>query len=603
MRTFSRLISPFGVFLAFSLFMADPQSAQAQAEGSLSGVVVPDLPPEVSPGDEVSFTPPAGSEGGTWMLCGEVAAPEEDPEQQAEPEMPRPAATQLGLKPDPALAPLSEEQALGLALAAAMQEEPAWAACLSGRPGRPGANDHPPAAGDPLPDVDVALEKRPTGSYQLRIVVAELPQEQASKAVTPADKHKGSEKITLPSDQAAADLRNLAGTSAGIRYFAVDLQEGSGGKEPEHPFKSYFESRSNTARYAEMKPEMKDAAGYSIPLQDNSGGTAAGNVLIASVDGLFDEGEIPPVVVAMAAKAKKGYVVGKGGDARSVAFAPVQCQSPPPAGPREATQARHGVQKSAIRNVKSLVVKIPQDYKPGQPFPVSFKDPSGRTVLNVDNVETVHVVPPRPRPADPRPSLDAAPEYSIAGRTVCACGYFPDSRSRGGLLFDERAVQPISASSQMAILPLPATVPPGRHRISGSPAAGFSEKAVYTNVVQVNGKLDANKLRSGQATQMELTIVGTDKPLPLKIVNKTPQVISIGGQVEQTLTTSGGTPNRLVQTVNSLGPGNFGIDFSLAADRCPCQSHTYYGTLSRPKDGTIFAAETPLGHSSAPRPY
>ncbi len=582
MRTFARFRGPLGVFLAFSLLLGAPRNARAQAGGSLSGVVVPDLPPEVSPGEEVAFTPPAGSEGGTWTLCGEVAAPEEEPGQQPEPERPRPAAAQLGLKPDPALAPLSEEQALGLALAAAAQE-PSWAGCLAGRPSPQGANER--AAGEPLPDVDVALEKKPSGSYALQVVLSELTPEQASKAATPADKHrntgqamkaatpvedksknKDTEKATPPADQAATDLRSLVGTSAGIRYFGVDLQDSSGGQER----KSFFESRSNTAN---KRAEASKAA-YSMLLQDGAGGKAPGNVLITSADGLFDEGEIPSVVVAvaMAPKAKKGYVVGQGGDARSVAFAPVQCQSPAEQPEAMQTARGHETAMGSIRNIKALVVTIPQDHKPGQPFPVIFKDPAGRIVLSVDNVEGVRVVPPRPRPADPRPRLDAAPEYSIAGRSVCACGYFPDARSRGGLLFDERAVQPVSVSSQMAILPLPATVTPGRHPISGSKEAGFSEKVVYTNVVQVNGRLDATKLRSGQATQMELVIVGTDKPLPLRIVNKTPRVISIGGQVDQTLTTSGGNPNRLVQTVNSVGPGNFGIDFSLAADRCPCQS-------------------------------
>lgn len=582
MRTSARLLGPLGVFLVFGLLMEAPPSVQAQAGGSLSGVVVPDLPPEVSPGEEVSFTPPPGSEGGTWTLCGEVAAPEEDPGQQPQA---RPAAAQMDLKPDPALAPLSEEQALGLALAAAAQE-PSWAGCLAGRPGPPGAAER---AGDPLPDVDVALEKKPSGSYALQVVLSELTPEQASKASTPADKHrntpqamkaatpvedkgktKDAEKTAAPADQAASDLRSLVGTSAGIRYFGIDLQDGSKGQER----KTFWESRSNTAN---KRAEASKAA-YSMLLQDGSGGKAPGNVLITSADGLFDEGGIPPVVVAVAMAPGggkgKGIIIGKGGNALAVAFAPVQCQSP--AGQPEAMQAarkgNHELSKPAIGNIRALVVTIPRDHKPGQAFPVSFKDPAGRIVLNVDNVEGVRVVPPRPRPADPRPRLDAAPEYSIAGRSVCACGYFPDSRSRGGLLFDERAVQPVSASSQMAILPLPATVPPGRHVISGSQEAGFAQKAVYTTVVQVNGRLDATKLRSGQATQMELVIVGTDKPLPLRIVNKTPQVISIGGKIDQTLTTSGGNPNRLVQTVNSVGPGNFGIDFSLAADRCPCQS-------------------------------
>ena len=399
-----------------------------------------------------------------------------------------------------------------------------------------------------MPDVDVALEKK-IGGYAARILLTELTGEQVSG-----------------SDQAVADLReSLAETGSAVRYFGAALEDVAGGTGCSF-CKSFFESRSNTAN------RTPTAAGFSISRPDR-------NVLITSVDALPDRNEPWPVVVAVAMGGmpamgkEKGTVMGKGGNALTVAFAPVQCQSPPMTA-QSASRARHDTAKSAIQNIKALVVTVPADYKPGQRFPVSFRDAAGRTVLNVDNVESVHVVPPRPRPADPRPSLDAAPEYVIAGQSVCACGYFPDSRSRSALLFDELAVQPVSASSRMAILPLSATVTPGRHRISGDRTAGFSDKVLYTNVVQVNGRLDANSLRRGQATQMELIVVGTDQPLALKIVNSTPQVISIGGRAEQTLTTSGGNPNHLVQTVNSLKPGNFGIDFSLAADRCPCQEPT-----------------------------
>ncbi|HVR98987.1 MAG TPA: hypothetical protein VMW27_20370, partial [Thermoanaerobaculia bacterium] len=117
----ARRSTPLAVF-ALCLLLTLPSDVRAQASGSLTGVVVPDLPPEVSPGEEISFTPPSGSEGGTWTLCGVVAEPAEDSEQPPEAERPRPAVAQVGLKPDPALKPLSEAQALGLALASAMNE-------------------------------------------------------------------------------------------------------------------------------------------------------------------------------------------------------------------------------------------------------------------------------------------------------------------------------------------------------------------------------------------------------------------------------------------------------------------------------------------------
>jgi hypothetical protein len=78
--------------------------------------------------------------------------------------------------------------------------------------------------------------------------------------------------------------------------------------------------------------------------------------------------------------------------------------------------------------------------------------------------------------------------------------------------------------------------------------------------------------------------------LPLKLV-KTSGVISTGGQVQQTLTTSGDNPNRVVQSVSSVAPVRF--RHRLLARRRPlppCQSRTSYGALSQPEDGAVVTA-------------
>src|ERR1041384_4359443 len=106
--------------LIFAFLLAVSASNRAQQGGNLSGVVLPDLPPEVSPGEMISFTPPAGSEGGTWTLSG-VIAEEEAPEKP-----PVPAAARVALKPSSGMPPLSETQRVALALAAAIEQEP-WA--------------------------------------------------------------------------------------------------------------------------------------------------------------------------------------------------------------------------------------------------------------------------------------------------------------------------------------------------------------------------------------------------------------------------------------------------------------------------------------------
>jgi hypothetical protein len=548
--------------------------------GSLSGIV--ELPPEASPGETISFTPdesklPKGSEGGTWTLCGVVAEPEEESEEPpSEPaqksfyesrsntanrEAAPPPATEVGLKPEPAVPPLSEAQTLGLAIASAMNE-PFWTDCLSGRPAS-GAIDQASKAGDPLPDVDVALEKKPSGSYAYQVAVSELTEEQvvAFKAATPANTHRDKEYVAPPAADFGWMFMDLHTADEETRYFGVDVSS------EEFPSKSFYEIRSNTARFA-----PPDVAAYSLE---------EGNVQITTGDGLFSEAEPPPVVVAMKAQKPKGYVVGNGGDARapqSVAFAAVKCQPlQPPAGagePARAGRARHDMAKAAIGNIKAraLAVTIPEDWPVGKPFSMSYADASGKPVVNVPQVEGVSVVPPR-GPVDPKPSLTAAPEFVMAGRPVCACGNFPGPKAWNGLMLDEREVgHPMSASSRMAILATP-YLAPGRHVIAGTPEAGFStaDRVSFT-ALKIGGSLDSTKLLRGEKTAMALVVEGTEKPLSLRVRNLSPAIIQIDGGVDQVVTTSGGRPNRVERQVSAVSKGNFNIDFSLAADRCPCQT-------------------------------
>jgi hypothetical protein len=63
-------------------------------------------------------------------------------------------------------------------------------------------------------------------------------------------------------------------------------------------------------------------------------------------------------------------------------------------------------------------------------------------------------------------------------------------------------------------------------------------------------------------------VVGTDKPLPLVVLNRTPHVITVEGSEAQTVTTAGGADNVLTRSVQGIFRGSFQITYSLSAPGC-----------------------------------
>lgn len=264
----------------------------------------------------------------------------------------------------------------------------------------------------------------------------------------------------------------------------------------------------------------------------------------------------------------------------TMTLAPVSCAMPGapgrPDGPRDrvADARRNDADPAGAvpKTTGKLQVKIPEKLKPGEPLSITYADATGKVLLS-KKLDSVKVVPKRPLPADPRPTLTAMPKFSLAGRTVCGCGYFPDSKSRNGFELDGKAIETVSASSHMALLPLPASTPPGPHSYSGSLAAGYSEgDVVVTSVLTVAGRIDTAALKRGEGTEISLLVNGTKEPVPILLVNNSPRVININNQPRQTLLTSGGARNELKAWVQSVGSGDFAIDYSIEGDRCPCMS-------------------------------
>ena len=67
---------------------------------------------------------------------------------------------------------------------------------------------------------------------------------------------------------------------------------------------------------------------------------------------------------------------------------------------------------------------------------------------------------------------------------------------------------------------------------------------------------------------MRLQVLGTDKPVPLGILDRTPAIISISGGVKQSVSTPGGATNAVTRDVKGIQRGNFTIVYSVNADGC-----------------------------------
>lgn len=227
----------------------------------------------------------------------------------------------------------------------------------------------------------------------------------------------------------------------------------------------------------------------------------------------------------------------------------------------------HDISKPVIRNLRRAEAAgadlAEEDIR------VSYTDPYGRLV--VDAVTTVSVAPSSAS-ADLTPAIVAGTDLAFAGRKGCVCGHFPGPRFWNALTFDGRPLgSPLSASSRVVAFTLAGDISPGPHTVAGSPEAGYSPSDHWQfDILQLEGNLDQNQLRTGGSTSMSLRIFGTTGSTAIRLRNLTPQVISLQGGEDQVVSTSGGEVNLLERTVQAVGPGGFDIQWELTEDWCPC---------------------------------
>jgi hypothetical protein len=179
-----------------------------------------------------------------------------------------------------------------------------------------------------------------------------------------------------------------------------------------------------------------------------------------------------------------------------------------------------------------------------------------------------------------RPAIKAVPDaacatgvtggtpMAFAGKDACMQGCFGDKLSEldkaAAFLLDDKPVTPQAASPTTVVVRIPNDATPGPHSLTWQGVPG----QLSIRILSVQGSIDQNQLWRGQSTTMRLQILGSDQPIPLKIVNRTPTTIDVEGGVEQTIPSSGGQVNVVNRQVKGIMKGDFTIDYSV--DQPPC---------------------------------
>lgn len=166
------------------------------------------------------------------------------------------------------------------------------------------------------------------------------------------------------------------------------------------------------------------------------------------------------------------------------------------------------------------------------------------------------------------PAITGNTARAFAGQTVCVSGCFPQGSWMSLTVDGQQSVYPLAASMTTLRLWISDKTEPGPHEIRWSTGLEGAGGTATFRVLGLQGSIDQNLLWRGQSTTMRLQLIGTEEPLPLQIINRTPAIINVEGGVSQTVTSSGGAANGLQRNVRGIKRGDFAIDYELVDDSC-----------------------------------
>ena len=525
--------------------------------GSLQGIVT--VPSQVAPGEPVRMRVSEGAAlppGGTWRISG-VVVDEPQPEEaagrlEAEPQRRRVAlvvsAAEAGRVPDQAL------RDVAAVLAASRAPAGEWEVTA-------------------LAADDEILDETGTEVWAVGMASTEPTMSNASKArhETAKSSIRNIKAMAAPAGnrdgggggRGGYGVRPIAGGEGALpRVVLTGIHFGVGGRTGEPPIPTQADAPDCDSPQDSQECCLAAGGGW---------GEADGGFCLEKLEPMescFEEEDLPPDP-ELAVCAFEGFSAAERPEGGRVHVFDLHA---PPVPFATVSTSRSNLKKTAVAETSedgTVTFDLPDDLVPGGGIALQYVDLYGDVVVDVPSVPGVEVVEPA---ADGVARILDATPLASAGQQACVCGVFPGPEAWNRLLLDGEALgPPVSASSRMAWVTLPADAVLGPHVVAGAPEPGFpADDRATIVVVTIGGEIDSQKLQRLETTPLRLWVEGTSEPVELRLRNETPSIISIDGGDDQRILTTGGEPNQLERTVRGLSPGAFDIQYELTGAACPC---------------------------------
>lgn len=157
------------------------------------------------------------------------------------------------------------------------------------------------------------------------------------------------------------------------------------------------------------------------------------------------------------------------------------------------------------------------------------------------------------------PTVESTPAHVLAGDRATFTGNgFDGDAAANTVRLDGQEAPVLASSPSEIIVSVPQDSTLGRRNVVVETQRGVSEPK-QMNVVRLGVQADSAVLQRGKRGKLEITVAGTDQPVPLRIVNTSPQIITMAKGDVCEVATSGGRDNRVQLKVRGVNPGAFRI--------------------------------------------